>query len=162
MGQGRRGRSYHAIAEANLRAVCFASEAGTSTEDLNTTEAPETAETTSSPEAGTSTEESAETLNTTEAQETAETTSSPGFGETGTIAIVVFCSLLLLANLICLLLFCCRRWILSVTFKRDINNDYGLYPESGDVVMEAVDQNDENEQQAAGGEDQAMGRQVYE
>ena len=31
------------------------------------------------------------------------------------------------------------RWILSITFKRDINNDYGIYPESGDVVMEAVD-----------------------
>ena len=55
------------------------------------------------------------------------------------------------------------RWILSVTFKRDINNDYGIYPESGDVVMEAVDRNDEYEQQAAGGEDQANERQqVYE
>ena len=55
------------------------------------------------------------------------------------------------------------RWILSVTFKRDVNNDYGIYPESGDVVMEAVDRNDEYEQQAAGGEDQANERhQVYE
>ena len=55
------------------------------------------------------------------------------------------------------------RWILSVTFKRDLNNDYGIYPESGDVVMEAVDRNTEYEQQAAGGEDQANERQqVYE
>ena len=55
------------------------------------------------------------------------------------------------------------RWILSVTFKRDINNDYGIYPENGDVVMEAVDRNDEYEQQAAGGEDRANGRnQVYD
>ena len=54
------------------------------------------------------------------------------------------------------------RWILSVTFKRDINNDYGIYPENGDVVMEAVDRNDEYEQQAAGGEDQANGSQVYQ
>ena len=45
------------------------------------------------------------------------------------------------------------RWILSVTFKRDINNDYGIYPETGDVVMEAVDRNLEYEQQAAGGEE---------
>ena len=56
-----------------------------------------------------------------------------------------------------------KRWILSVTFKRDLNNDYGIYPESGDVVMEAVDRNDEYEQQAAGGQDQANGsQQVYE
>ena len=55
-----------------------------------------------------------------------------------------------------------QRWILSVTFKRDVNNDYGIYPESGDVVMEAVDRNDEYEQQAAGGENQANGSQVYE
>ena len=54
-----------------------------------------------------------------------------------------------------------QRWILSRTFKRDINNDYGIYPEEGDyVVMEAVDRNNEYEQQAAGGEDQAIGRQV--
>ena len=53
------------------------------------------------------------------------------------------------------------RWILSITFKRDINNDYGIYPENGDVVMEAVDRNDKYEQQAAGGEDQANGSQVY-
>ena len=51
------------------------------------------------------------------------------------------------------------RWILSVTFKRDINTDYGIYPENGDVVMEAVDRNDEYEQQAAGGEDQAIARE---
>ena len=44
-----------------------------------------------------------------------------------------------------------QRWILSRTFKRDINNDYGIYPENGDdVVMEAVDRNTEYEQQAAG------------
>ena len=53
------------------------------------------------------------------------------------------------------------RWILSHSFKRDINTDYGIYPENGnDIVMEAVDQNFEYEQQAAGGEDQAVGRQV--
>ena len=55
-----------------------------------------------------------------------------------------------------------QRWILSVTFKRDVNTDYGIYPESGDVVMEAVDRNTEYEQQAAGGEDQATRRQVSE
>ena len=49
------------------------------------------------------------------------------------------------------------RWILSHSFKRDINTDYGIYPENGnDIVMEAVDQNFEYEQQAAGGEDQAL------
>ena len=54
-----------------------------------------------------------------------------------------------------------QRWILSRTFKRDINRDYGIYPENGDyVVMEAVDRNTEYEQQAAGDEDQAIGRQV--
>ena len=56
-----------------------------------------------------------------------------------------------------------QRWILSQTFKRDINNDYGIYPENGDnIVMEAVDRNSEYEQQAAGGEDQAIRRQVSE
>ena len=55
------------------------------------------------------------------------------------------------------------RWILSRTFKHDVNNDYGIYPENGDnVVMEAVDQNTEYEQPAAGGEDQAIRRQVSE
>ena len=49
------------------------------------------------------------------------------------------------------------RWILSRTFKDDINTDYGIYPENGDdIVMEAVDRNTEYEQQ----EDQAIGRQV--
>ena len=49
------------------------------------------------------------------------------------------------------------RWILSRTFKDDINTDYGIYSENGDgVVMEAVDWNTEYEQQ----EDQAIGRQV--
>ena len=53
------------------------------------------------------------------------------------------------------------RWILSHSFKRDINTDYGIYPENGnDIVMEAVDQNFEYEQQAVGGEDQAIGTQV--
>ena len=53
------------------------------------------------------------------------------------------------------------RWILSRTFKRDINTDYGIYPENpDDIVMEAVDRNFEYEQQAAGDEDQAIGRQV--
>ena len=51
-----------------------------------------------------------------------------------------------------------QRWILSRTFKRDINNDYGIYPENGDdVVMEAVDRNPDYEQQTAGGEE-ANGR----
>ena len=54
-----------------------------------------------------------------------------------------------------------QRWILSRTFKRDINNDYGIYPENGDdVVMEAVDRNNEYEQQATGGQDQGIGRQL--
>ena len=49
---------------------------------------------------------------------------------------------------------------MSRTFKRDINNDYGIYPENGDyVVMEAVDRNVAYEQQAAGGEDQAIARE---
>ena len=53
------------------------------------------------------------------------------------------------------------RWILSRTFKRDINPDYGIYAENGDdIVIEAVDRNFEYEQQAAGGEDQAIERQV--
>ena len=52
-----------------------------------------------------------------------------------------------------------QRWILSRYFKRDINNDYGIYPENGDdIMMEAVDRNSEYE--AAGGEVQAIGRQV--
>ena len=52
---------------------------------------------------------------------------------------------------------------MSRTFKDDINNEYGIYPENGDdIVMEAVDRNTEYEQQAAGGEDQAIGRQVSE
>ena len=52
-----------------------------------------------------------------------------------------------------------QRWILSNTFKDDINTDYGIYPENEDyIVMEAVDQNFEYEQQ--GGEDQAIGRQI--
>ena len=53
-----------------------------------------------------------------------------------------------------------QRWILSRTFKDDINTDYGIYSVNGDsVVMEAVDRNTEYEQQAAGGEDPAIGRQ---
>ena len=54
-----------------------------------------------------------------------------------------------------------QRWILSNTFKDDINTDYGIYPENEDyIVMEAVDRNFEYEQQEAGGEDQAIGRKV--
>ena len=53
------------------------------------------------------------------------------------------------------------RRIPSRTVKEDINPDYGIYPESGDIVMEAVDRNTEYEQQADGGED-ANGRQVYD
>ena len=53
-----------------------------------------------------------------------------------------------------------QRWILSRTFKRDINRDYEIYPENGDyVVMEAVDRNTEYEQQATGGEE-ANERQI--
>ena len=48
-----------------------------------------------------------------------------------------------------------QRWILSRTFKDDINKDYGIYSENrDDIVMEAIDQNTEYEQQAAGGEDE--------
>ena len=54
------------------------------------------------------------------------------------------------------------RWILSRTFKDDINTDYGIYSETGDVVMEAVDRNTEYEQQAAGGEDQAIDYENWE
>ena len=35
------------------------------------------------------------------------------------------------------------RSIHSHSVKKDINNDYGIYPESGDVVMEVVDKNTE-------------------
>ena len=53
------------------------------------------------------------------------------------------------------------RWILSRSFKDDIKFNYGIYPENGeDVVMEVVDRNFEYEQQAAGGENQAIARQV--
>ena len=52
------------------------------------------------------------------------------------------------------------RWILSRTFKDDINTDYGIYSETGDVVMEAVDRNTEYE--AAGGEDQANWEDDYD
>ena len=31
-----------------------------------------------------------------------------------------------------------QRWILSRAHKEDINPDYGIYPDSGDVAMEAV------------------------
>ena len=57
-----------------------------------------------------------------------------------------------------------QRWILSRTFKDDINKDYGIYSENrDDIVMEAIDQNTEYEQHAPGGdEDQATGRQVSE
>ena len=47
-----------------------------------------------------------------------------------------------------------QRWILSRYFKDDINNDYGIYSDYGDVVMEAVDHNGEYEEQAADGEDE--------
>ena len=46
-----------------------------------------------------------------------------------------------------------QRWILSRTFKDDINNDYGIYSENGDyVVMEAVDRNTYYEEEPAGNE----------
>ena len=54
-----------------------------------------------------------------------------------------------------------QRWILSRAFKRDTNNDYGIYPENGDyVVNEVVDQNTNYEQNPAGIEAQTRGRQV--
>jgi len=92
--------------------------------------------------------------------EAQETKPSPGLGETAIIAITITGSLLLLTLLICLLgLVCCRRWILSNSFKDDLNPNYGTYQEEGeDVVMEAVtlppgkcavDSNMEYEQQAA-------------
>ena len=41
------------------------------------------------------------------------------------------------------------RWILSHSFKDDLNPNYGTYQEEGgDVVMEAVDRNMEYEHQA--------------
>jgi len=154
IGQMERGRSFHAIVQANLGDVC--APMGTSTEvpteTLITTEASGKTETTSSLEAGTSTEESAETLITTEVSGKAETTSRAGLGEAGTITIritdlvlilAIPGSLLLLALLICLTLFFLRRRILSTSFKNDVNNDYGIYPESADAVMEVVDQNAE-------------------
>ena len=51
------------------------------------------------------------------------------------------------------------RLFLSRFFKDDINPDYGIYSEGGDVVMEMVDQNTEYEQQVAGGEE-TLGRQI--
>ena len=45
------------------------------------------------------------------------------------------------------------RWILSHSFKDDVNTDYGIYPEGEDVVMEVVDRNTEYEKQAAGGDE---------
>ena len=46
-------------------------------------------------------------------------------------------------------------------FKRDINNDYGIYPENGDyVVNEVVDQNTNYEQNPAASEDQTIGTNV--
>ena len=47
------------------------------------------------------------------------------------------------------ILYIMSRWILSRTFKDDINTDHRIYPENGDyVVMEVGDQNTEYEQQA--------------
>ena len=40
------------------------------------------------------------------------------------------------------------RWILSHSFKDDINPNYGVYQEGEDVVMVAVDRNMEYQQQA--------------
>ena len=51
-----------------------------------------------------------------------------------------------------------NRWIRSRFFKTDINNDYGVY----DVATEAVDRSTQTEQDPAGNEDQALGRQVSE
>ena len=50
----------------------------------------------------------------------------------------------------------------SHSVKKDINNDYGIYPENGEVVMEAVDRNTEYEEQVAGGEDQMYDYENWE
>merc|ERR1712181_20423 len=120
----QRGRYNHAIVGVNLGAICHIA---------------------------TSTEAPTETLTTTEASGTAETTSSAG--DAGTIYIrttdlvllilVITGSLFLLALLTCLACFCYRRSIHSNSVKNDINNDNGIYPESGDVVMEVVNKNNE-------------------
>ena len=52
------------------------------------------------------------------------------------------------------------RWIRSRTFKDDINNDYGIYPDSGEVVMEVIDRNAEYEHATVGGQD-ANKQQVF-
>ena len=53
-----------------------------------------------------------------------------------------------------------QRWILSRTFKNDINTAYEIYPENEDTVeMKAVDQNAESDQKVAGGEETSS-RQV--
>ena len=52
------------------------------------------------------------------------------------------------------------RWVLSRSFKKDDNTEYGIYTESGDV-MEVVDQNLEYEQQTAASK-QSTGKQVSE
>ena len=66
---------------------------------------------------------------------------------------------------ICFVQLSIKRWILSHTFKDDINNDYGIYPENEeeDIVMEVVDHNTNYEQAAVGGtsgEEETNGRQV--
>jgi len=86
-----------------------------------------------------------------------------GLGDAGKITITItdlillmlaiFGSILLLTLLICLACFCYRRSIHSRSVKKDINNDYGIYPESGDVVMEVVDKNTEYEHQPTGGKE---------
>ena len=52
------------------------------------------------------------------------------------------------------------RWNFSRTFKRDLNNDYGIYPDSGEVVVEALDRNPEYEH-AEGGKEANRG-EVYD
>ena len=52
------------------------------------------------------------------------------------------------------------RWIHSRFFKEDVNRDYGIYTENGDV-MEVVDRNMEYEEQAAASK-KTTGRQVSE
>ena len=47
-----------------------------------------------------------------------------------------------------------QRWILSRTFKDDMNTEYGVYSDNGDyTVTEVIDQNGEYEQQAAASEE---------
>merc|ERR1712037_271723 len=64
--------------------------------------------------------------------------------QTVTIAVTTILIVGLLLLVICLGIACYRRciipWVQSRFFKSDVNNDYGTYAESGDIV-EAIDRN---------------------